>query len=158
MPLRAASSPIWYVALGSESSMCITTGYRRLRKRLADPFDRCAHVPQTASATRIPHLARTTARLDVCFHPLDSVRCAVECDFGADVGFVLAEAVADRARARRLLLPDRHADIPLRVGCPVVGEVHDVAPWVGAKPVRSRRDATQRRIRQDRLDGLQFNR
>src|SRR5712691_2498639 len=112
MPLRAASSPIWYVAFGSESSMCMTTDYRRLRKCLADSLDCRAHVPQTAGAAGVTHLARTTARPDVCLHAFDGVRCAVDGDFRADVGFVFAEAVADRARSRRLLLPDRHADIP----------------------------------------------
>src|SRR5262249_4132195 len=88
---------------------------------------------------------------------LDGVGSSSLLDLRCDVGFVLAEAVADRPPTDRLLLPDGRRDIG---GCetrPVLAEVHNRASFVRTEAVRVVLIASQRGRRQHGLDRVRFD-
>src|SRR4029079_9780822 len=102
------------------------------------PFDRGDQVCQAARTTRVSDFARTASGRDVLAHPLDGVRPSSSGNLVANVGFVFAEAIADRPFTDRFLCVDAHANVSSGK-CPFTRiEVHDVALGDSAEPVLAR--------------------
>jgi hypothetical protein len=92
----------------------------------SDPVNCRNHDAQATGSTRIAKVASAPLGRDVFAYAVDNVGPAVLNQLGANDRLGLAEAVAQKARARRLLLPDGHPDVLSAKAVATVSEVHDV--------------------------------
>jgi hypothetical protein len=116
------------------------------------------HVPETARAFWIANLARAATRLDVSTHALDGGRTASSLDLGSHVGFILTEAIADDASARRLFLPYGDAKIDRCERVVRAIEVDHLARGDRTKTILSRLEALkgdvgEQRLHREEIDG-----
>jgi hypothetical protein len=91
-------------------------------------------------------------------NPVDDAAAPVLRQFGADVALVLAEAVAQEAFARGLLVPHGHTEILHLELIANVTEVHGWTPWIAAEAVMGLLDSSESNLCEQCLDSLQLNR
>lgn len=134
------------------------------RRTLFAGIEFCGHsrceIDQIAKAThapRIPYLARAATSSDMLANASGSSAGSSRCYFSCDRCLGFTEAVANRALARRPLLPHRYAHISRREDLLLNVEIDDRAMRVGTESVRASCDRAQRRFRKQRLDGEQLD-
>ena len=70
-----------------------------------------SQIAEAASSSRIPNVAGASPLCDMPAHTLNRKGVSTHLDLLLNRGFILAEAIAQRPRARRLLLPDSNPNI-----------------------------------------------
>jgi hypothetical protein len=123
-----------------------------------DAFHRGDDVTQATSTTWVADVAGATLGRDVRPNPIDHGASTVFHQFGANISFGFAEAVAQETVASRFLVPHGNPEILPLEAIASVPEVHRRTRWIAAESIVGLLDASESDLSEQCLDCLQLNR
>jgi hypothetical protein len=109
-----------------------------------DALDCRDYIAEAAGATRIPDIAGAPLPGDVSADSIDNVGPFALNELGANTSFCFSEAVAQKPRARNLLVPNRHPNVLGAKAVTGVAKIHNLTRRVAAELIVGQLNPPQR--------------